>query len=128
MDEGLVFDIGFHNGNDTAHYLARGFRVVAVEANPALVAAGEARFADAIESGRLTLLGVGISREPGEQDFFVNQGNSEWSSFLPSFGQRGTSFTTIRVPTATFASLMAAHGVPFYAKIDVEGADWDCLN
>ena len=128
MDEGLVFDIGFHNGNDTAHYLARGFRVVAVEANPTLVAAGQERFADAIKSGRLTLLGVGISRQPGEQDFYVNDGNSEWSSFLPSFGQRGSHFTTIRVPTMTFASLIAAHGVPFYAKIDVEGADWDCLN
>lgn len=128
MDESLVFDIGFHNGNDTAHYLDRGFRVVAVEANPLLVVAGRARFADPIRSGRLTLLGVGVAKEAGERDFFVNEQNSEWSSFYPSFGQRGGGFTTIRVPTMPLSRLIAEHGVPFFAKIDVEGADWHCLN
>jgi len=33
----LIFDIGFNNGDDTAHDLERGFSVVAVEANPLLV-------------------------------------------------------------------------------------------
>ena len=31
----LVFDLGFHRGEDTDHYLALGHRVVAVEANNA---------------------------------------------------------------------------------------------
>ena len=44
----LIFDIGFNNGDDTAHYLTRGFEVLAVEANPELVEAGRKRFADAI--------------------------------------------------------------------------------
>ena len=29
----LAYDIGMHNGDDTAYYLAKGFRVVAVEAD-----------------------------------------------------------------------------------------------
>jgi len=38
----LVFDIGMHNGDDTAYYLARGYRVVAVEANPSMCATAQA--------------------------------------------------------------------------------------
>lgn len=127
-DDRLVFDIGFHNGNDTAHYLSRGFRVVAVEANPAFVAEGRRRFAEEIQAGRLELVGMGISKEAGEADFFINTGNSEWSSFVPSFGQRGGSFSVVRVPTITMGALIKRFGVPYYAKIDIEGADWHCLN
>ena len=36
----LVFDLGFHRGEDSGYYLAMGRRVVAVEANAELVAAG----------------------------------------------------------------------------------------
>jgi hypothetical protein len=32
----LVFDLGAHLGADTSYYLARGFRVLALEANPDL--------------------------------------------------------------------------------------------
>jgi hypothetical protein len=30
----LIFDIGKNNGDDTAHYLSNGYRVVTVEADP----------------------------------------------------------------------------------------------
>lgn len=36
----LVIDVGMHNGDDTAYYLHRGYRVVAIEANPAWVVRG----------------------------------------------------------------------------------------
>ncbi len=38
MERDLVFDIGVNNGEDTAYYLRRGFRVVGVDANPDMVA------------------------------------------------------------------------------------------
>ena len=37
----LIYDIGQHTGEDTAFYLGKGFRVVAVEANPTLAEATE---------------------------------------------------------------------------------------
>jgi len=40
----LIYDIGMNNGDDTAYYLQRGFRVIAVEANPALVSQAIQRF------------------------------------------------------------------------------------
>jgi hypothetical protein len=36
----LVYDVGFHQGEDTAFYLKKGFRVVAFEAHPRLAENG----------------------------------------------------------------------------------------
>ena len=36
----LVFDLGFHRGEDTGYYLAMGRQVVAVEANADLIDGG----------------------------------------------------------------------------------------
>ena len=32
--ENLIFDIGFHKGEDTLFYLLKGYRVIAVDADP----------------------------------------------------------------------------------------------
>jgi len=125
--DNLVFDIGFHNGNDTDHYLARGFNVVAVEANPTLADAGARRFADAIATGKLRLLNVGIAQQLGRADFYVNQTHDEWSSFVPELGQRGGKFSVISVPTTTMSALLGEFGTPYYVKIDVDGHEWICL-
>jgi FkbM family methyltransferase len=127
MGTDLIFDIGFHKGEDTAHYLDRGFRVVAVEANPRLVFEGNERFAEVIRAGRLTLIGAGISDALGERDFYINSRYSEWSSLLPGPGQRGGGFSVVRVPTITMAQLLSDYGTPYYIKIDIEGAELPCL-
>ena len=44
MIEDLIYDVGMHDGDDTAYYLDKGFQVVAVEANPVLVQSGRERF------------------------------------------------------------------------------------
>ena len=36
MDPRLVYDVGVHRGDDTAYYLHKGYRVVGVEADPAM--------------------------------------------------------------------------------------------
>src|ERR1017187_5025663 len=76
----LIFDIGMHNGDDTAYYLASGYDVVAVEANPEFCAAARERSAAEIAAGRLTICNVGIAEQAGELEFWVS-GRSEWSSF-----------------------------------------------
>src|SRR5690348_4440570 len=122
--ENLVFDIGFNNGDDTDHYLARGFNVVAVEANPELAEAGRRRFVSAIAAGKLRLLNVGVAQQAGHADFYVNQSVDVWSSFVPEWGQRGGKFSVISVPTTTMSSLLKEFGTPYYVKIDVEGYEW----
>lgn len=40
----LIFDIGMHIGQDTRHYLNKGFNVLAIEANPELVQQNKLKF------------------------------------------------------------------------------------
>ena len=65
MDTKLIFDIGMHHGLDTEFYLLKGFRVVAVEANPLLVRNAQERFANYLRSEQLVIVNLGIMNNPG---------------------------------------------------------------
>lgn len=124
----LIYDVGMHNGDDTAFYLARGFRVVAIEADPSLAAAGRERFRDAIRRGALTVLNVAVAPHDGEAEFWICDRIPEWNSFDRSIASRdGQSHHRIVVPTRRFGSVLREHGVPYYLKIDIEGSDLLCL-
>jgi FkbM family methyltransferase len=124
IHQDLVFDIGVNKGEDSAFYLAKGFRVVGVEANPVLARAAESLFRDEIAAGRYALLPVGLWSARGTLPFYVNLDNDHWSSFEPAYGCRdGTRFEVVEVPCLTIGDVIAAHGMPRYMKIDVEGAD-----
>jgi hypothetical protein len=56
QNEKLIFDLGFHLGEDASHYLASGFNVVAIEADPNLYRLGLKSFSKAINEQRLTLI------------------------------------------------------------------------
>jgi FkbM family methyltransferase len=122
-----VFDVGMNNGDDTAYYLHRGFDVVAVEANPALCAVARTRFDEQVRSGRLVIENVGIASASGEMTFWVSD-HSEWSSFRETSATKGNAKATpIAVKTIRFGELLRDHGVPSFAKIDIEGHDRLCL-
>ena len=120
----LIHDLGMNRGEDTAFYLAKGFSVVGVEASPPLATLLARQFAFDIAARHLTLLHCGVWDHAGALTFYVNDDNDHWSSFDPHYGTRnGSRFHTIEVPCITLASLFAGHGVPYYLKIDIEGAD-----
>lgn len=119
----LIFDIGMHNGDDTDFYLKKGFRVVAIEANPTLCALGAARFKDALESKRLVICNIGIAPARGELSFYINHNLTEWSSFDRDIASRGHPVTEVKVATARPEDFFTAFGVPHYCKIDIEGFD-----
>ncbi|HEX8164155.1 MAG TPA: FkbM family methyltransferase [Beijerinckiaceae bacterium] len=124
VHQDLIFDLGVNQGEDSAFYLAKGFRVVGVEANLALARAVAATFRDEIAAGRYTLLAAGLWSAPGSLPFYVNLDNHHWSSFDRAYGCReGTRFEVVPVQCLTIADVIAAHGMPRYMKVDVEGAD-----
>jgi FkbM family methyltransferase len=124
MKQDLIFDIGMHEGEDTRYYLKKGYRVLAIEANPLLAKQGAARFAKAIADGRLTILNVGVGDREGLLPFYVNGRYTEWSSFDEATGTRdGSPYEVIEVPCVSTASLFETHGVPYYLKVDIEGFD-----
>ncbi|HZQ14637.1 MAG TPA: FkbM family methyltransferase [Pseudolabrys sp.] len=128
-DSRLIFDLGMNNGDDTAYYLTRGFNVVAVEANAALCERARARFGRALEDGTLKILNAAIAAQPGEATFFVNLDNDHWSSLDSGWaGRDGSRCRAVAVRCVTLRELFEEFGVPYYLKIDVEGADQCALD
>jgi len=123
----MIFDVGMNDGQDTAYYLYRGFDVVAVEANPALCATATQRFSKAVGSGALHIENVAVGMERSKLPFYVSS-KDIWSSFDHSAATKeGSTCTTIEVTCVRAADLFAKYGVPYYLKIDIEGADGYCL-
>jgi FkbM family methyltransferase len=120
----LVFDIGFHNGDDSAYYLSCGYRVIAVDANPLLVEKGRDRFKAEIASGRFTILNLAMWHTCGEKiPFYINDTYSGKSSIDPARDQPGGNYHQIETETISISSLFETYGIPLYLKIDIEGAD-----
>src|SRR6476661_84489 len=97
----LIMDLGMHVGQDAEFYLKKGFRVVAVEANPILVEHARARFQSEIDAGKLSVVNLGVADQPGRALFYVNQVLSEWSSFDREIASRGHPVKEVMVETAT---------------------------
>ena len=128
MKENLIYDVGFNNGDDTAYYLHRGFNVLAIEANPGLVARGKQRFESEIAAGRLTVLNVAIAETEGMFSFWVNDDDDGWSSFDKALASRqGTRCHEVTVPGMPLSAILREHGVPYYLKVDIEGHDALCI-
>ena len=123
MDRDLIYDVGMNTGQDTGFYLKKGFRVVGIEADSLLVEECRTKFPEEASAGRLTLLNVGIGSKAGHFPFYVNKTHHEWSSLIESIGTRGGAFTTGSVDVVTLDTILQAHGLPYYLKIDIEGMD-----
>src|SRR5688500_1856305 len=108
----LTYDVGFHDGSDTAYYLHRGFRVIAVDANPHAILQGKQRFGSALASGQLTLLHVAVGGEEGTADFWVSS-HQEYSSFDRANAEKyGQTATRIEVPVQRLERIVAQYGKP----------------
>ena len=120
----LVFDIGMAEGDDTALYLAKGFRVVGLEPDVKTYYGLCERFAAEIKDGRLTVLNYAAGRETGQiVEFFHNDRHPRLSGFSAGRPEFASGFTSYHVVTIGWAELVAEYGVPHYAKIDIEGVE-----
>jgi FkbM family methyltransferase len=130
MKSQIIFDIGCHNGQDANFYLKKGFYVIAVEANPRLNSALKQRFSNEIEQGRFILVEKAIAEWDGEVEFFDNVTASIWGTIRSDQALRNgvaSNLNKITVPSIRFATLIEKYGVPYYLKVDIEGADLLCL-
>lgn len=120
-----------HTGEDTEFYLAKGFDVLAIEANPDLVAAGRERFSKEIESGQLHILPVAIAEQEGVLPLAICEEKSSVSTLSPkqvgSQESAGFTYRYVDVPTRPFESILSEYGVPRYLKVDIEGMDLLCI-
>jgi FkbM family methyltransferase len=126
---GLVYDIGAHQGDDTGWYLQKGYRVIAVEANPLLAKELEEKFSSAVRSGRLRVVNVVVGERDNETvTFFISR--EDWrSSASKDLAERdGVIVKTAELPTARLSTLFEQYGSPYYCKIDIEGNDAMAIN
>jgi FkbM family methyltransferase len=125
----LIYDVGMNDGRDTAYYLAAGFRVVAIEANPRFTTAAQTRFASEINCGRLTILNVGMAEKSTTAEFWINDVNPDWSSFDRTWTARtGDPVHALVIQCRRLDDILAEHGVPYYLKIDIEKYDTVCCD
>ena len=123
-----VFDVGMNNGDDSAYYLSRGYKVIAIEANPILAQRARARFRREIASEQMVIESVGIVDHPGRIPFWINEERDVFSSFDRAKAVReGMKCHPVDVDCVTFDMLLKKHGVPDYLKLDVEGAEPHCI-
>jgi FkbM family methyltransferase len=130
MENDLIFDLGMHDGADTDYYLRKGFRVVAVEADPVLAESATRRFRDAIAERRLTIVNKAVAARPGRVVLHRVQ-NAIWSTLEDARAElaarKGSDHDDIEVDAITSADLLREYGVPYYLKIDIEGLDTTAL-
>ena len=129
-DRPVVLDFGMHEGEDTDFYLACGAKVIAFEANQALVERNSAQFKAAIASGDLEIVAGAIvppDSPGGDQTFYLDNRKSIWGTTSLDWAERnsalGTKFRTVRVPATDLKAILNSVPKVLYAKIDIEGAD-----
>ncbi|MEU3457939.1 FkbM family methyltransferase [Micromonospora sp. NPDC006766] len=123
----LVFDVGAHVGDRLGSFRRLGARVVAVEPQPPCVRVLRALYS---ADERVTVVEAACGVRPGRVRLQVNSANPTVSTASPHFvqaaagagGWEGETWDAeIEVATTTLDRLIAAHGVPAFVKIDVEG-------
>jgi FkbM family methyltransferase len=128
MEHKLIFDVGMHHGEDTAYYLGLGYRVIGIDADPRLVEQAARMFAKPVRSGMLVLEHCAVAASEGNTTLYLSE-RSVWNSLSRTISDREQSCVgEVSVPARRLDSLFAAHGVPFYCKIDIEGEDAACLD
>ncbi len=125
VDQNLIFDLGLHKGLDARNYLAKGFKVVGLEAVPALCECAKRENREAFSSGRLRIEQRALFGKSGEKvKFFVNADHDDWGSLDRGAAEKGVSSSAeIEVETVSLKDLFSKYGLPYYLKCDLEGGD-----
>ncbi len=130
MVKDLIYDIGMNDGTDTDYYLRKGFRVVAVEADPQLADAARKRFARPLVEKRLVIVNRAVASKSGRAILHRVE-NSIWSTLeqdrVELAARKGSPHSDVEVEATTSAELLREFGVPYYLKIDIEGLDTTAL-
>lgn len=128
INKKLVYDVGLHLGYDTKLYLSKGYKVVAIEANPNLIDLSSIQFSQSIKEGNLTLLNNAISNiDNAKVPFYISQFGSAQSSLQKTMAERRGEIFEIEIETKKLSTIFKEHGTPYYCKIDIEGHDYIAL-
>jgi FkbM family methyltransferase len=118
-----IVDLGANVGLATLRLLAShpGARVVAVEADPALVP----RLRRNVAGLPVTVVHAAVCGASGERVLYTSRS----SSWVNSLSPNGDSRNGVRVPAISFEDLLVTNGIERVdlLKLDVEGAEWEIV-
>lgn len=130
----MAFDIGANEGFVTETLLKKGLRVIAVEPDPRSIRVLKARFS---RDGRFFLYPEAAGEREGKAELFLEAGGGalstvslKWKGLVEGGGYRlrsGYGQAGRQVGVIALDSLIAAHGLPCFVKIDVEGYEVQVL-
>lgn len=125
----LVFDIGAHKGEQTAHYLQAGARVVAIEPQGGLANALRFRYPD---NPLLVVVAKACGAQVGKIDLY-STAVSWLATCCPVKWRTGRFFGYFwnnknSVEMTTLDALIDEFGMPDFIKIDVEGYEREVLS
>ena len=135
----LIFDVGANQGTKTAVFLRLGAKVVAIEPDEANQETLRGRFLRyRLRKCPVTVVPLAVSEKEGVDTFWIDAPGSakntlseKWVNTLRNdalrFGERLTFGSQRSVATTTLDGLITRHGVPFFIKVDVEGAEVEVL-
>lgn len=125
----LVFDFGLHHGEDSAYYLAKGYRVVAFEADPISADFCRRRFHSEIAAGKMRIIEGAIADDPSQTEvrFYVNRSKPVWSTSNSSWVKRnqrwGMHVEEVVAKTVDVRGAFLNFGIPHFLKMDIEGVE-----
>lgn len=122
-----IFDIGMYDGADTEYYLASGYKVVSIEANPDLVQIAHKKFGAQINSGQLIIYNNVISSDGAAAELFLSGSDLGSSSIFNEQVAERRPIGSVKISGTTLPDILKEHGVPYYIKIDIEGSDRFCV-
>lgn len=124
----LIYDVGVNNGDDTAYYLRKGYRVLGIEADPTLMAPLRDRFTAEIAKGQLMLLNVALAPDRKVAPFWICEGYSLWNSFDREVASRmGGKCHAVELECWPLRDIFGRYGVPHYLKLSLHGQEHFCL-
>ena len=82
IEPNLIFDAGMHIGQDTEYYLSKGYKVVAIEANPDLCNTAKEKFSEQIKHGQLIIENTCVGNQNKQVEFHINDNVTEKIHFI----------------------------------------------
>jgi FkbM family methyltransferase len=119
----LIIDVGVSEGNDTAFYMAKGFKVIGVEADPQAYQRLLERFSGPLAQRDLILLNRAADEASGAIAHFREKLHHQGGSQVVRAPGAVAAEGVVEVETIGWPDLAAIAGVPYYCKIDIEGSE-----